>query len=110
MWWQLGGSLNFARVTPEEGRALYRRSLEIARANNDEKGKLARVYLALEELRIGSADAEESRRQAIEATSGLAEPWCQTLVDRLREYRAPRRTEKNADEGTDKSAPSGFRN
>jgi tetratricopeptide (TPR) repeat protein len=81
------GLIEFRSGHPEQGRALYRRSLETARAIKEEKGELARVYLAFEELRIRSPFAEESRREAIEATSNLTEPWCQTLVDRLRGYR-----------------------
>lgn len=83
------GLIEFRSGRPDQGRALYRRALQVARAIKDETGKLAEVYLAFEELRIASPQAEQSRLEALEATSHLTDPWCQVLVDRLQKYRPP---------------------
>jgi tetratricopeptide (TPR) repeat protein len=68
------GLIEFRAGHQEQGRELYRRASQIARAIKDEKGKLAQVYLAFEELRVAAPHAEQSRREALEATSHLTEP------------------------------------
>jgi len=80
------GLIEFRSGRIEAGRALYRESFDVARDFNLERGKLALVYLALEELRSGLPSAEESRRKALDAASGLTELWCQVVVSRLRSY------------------------
>jgi tetratricopeptide (TPR) repeat protein len=83
------GLIEFRRGHPELGRALYRRALEHAHTLRDAKAEMAYVYLAFEELRIGSPEAEEVRQAAIEATEGLTDSWCRTVIERLRNYRRP---------------------
>jgi tetratricopeptide (TPR) repeat protein len=83
------GLIEFRRGHPEKGRVLYRRALEYARALRDAKAEMAQVYLAFEELRIRSPQAEAVRREAINATTGLSDLWCQAVIDRLRKYRSP---------------------
>lgn len=80
------GLVEFRSGRPDVGREFYHRALAIARATRDPKGVIAWIYLAMEELRTGSPQSEEVRREAIEAARELSEPWGLALVDRLRKY------------------------
>ena len=70
-----------------EGRLLYEKAIAIARCQPDhEHESVARVYLALEELRAGSSEAE-ALRNCSEASTNLTNPSYIPLVERLRRYR-----------------------
>jgi hypothetical protein len=73
--------------TNERGKAaLFGGDLGGPRSTTRE-GIIARIYLALEELRIGSDKAEELRKEALDVADELVELYQRKLVSRLREYR-----------------------
>jgi Flp pilus assembly protein TadD len=81
------GLLEFRSGRPDVGRRLYRLSIEQGRRLGDHvRESLARVYLALEELRLGAPGAEALREEALKSASGLTDPGQLALVERLRRF------------------------
>jgi tetratricopeptide (TPR) repeat protein len=80
------GLIAFRASRPDHGRTLYAEAIHSARAFKDWRGPAARIHLALEELRIGSAHAEQLRTNALEEAAALDEPWGRPLIARLKAY------------------------
>jgi tetratricopeptide (TPR) repeat protein len=73
------GQLDFARL-------LYLDAIHASKAFKDWRAPVAQIHYAFEELRIGSPQAEDLRRSALEASDKLIEPWCRSLATRLKNY------------------------
>ena len=86
------GLICFRNGDYDGGRALYQRAIGLGAAmKDDQREAVARVYYAFEELRIGSPNAEELRKQAIEGAKALISPDLKHLVQLLENYRTPLR-------------------
>ena len=85
VWLATWGLIAFRDNNPEIGRQLYSRAIEIGKKIEDVRVEpLARVYYALEELRIGSKQSEEIRKEAIAGAVVLTHPSLTVVVERLK--------------------------
>lgn len=82
------GLIAFRSGDSAKGRMLYKEAIEDAKAIRDKtRENLARIWRAFEELRIGSPEAEELRKEAVVEAGELTESWHIALNERLRLYR-----------------------
>jgi tetratricopeptide (TPR) repeat protein len=78
------GMLRFRKGRIEEGRALYRESLNIAKqTKNAVLHADAMIHLAIEEIRSGSGAAEECAAAALRASENQLSPTTAVLLKRL---------------------------
>ena len=81
------GLVAFRSGDHASGRTLYQVAIETAKAARDNKNEnLARIHLAFEELRVGSPEAEQLRKEAVEKAGALTESWHIALKERLRHF------------------------
>ncbi len=82
------GLVAFRSGLPETGRSLYDEAIRMARVKHDDGRRIiARIYLALEESRIGSDNAGGLRQEAIRlASSGLISPLGNAFAGQLKRY------------------------
>jgi tetratricopeptide (TPR) repeat protein len=83
------GLVYFRSGNPDLGRRFYQDAISFARLKGDPKGIIARLYLAQEEVRIGSEDSESIKNDAIHAARSNHEPWVQLLIERLQGGKQP---------------------
>jgi Flp pilus assembly protein TadD len=82
------GLIAFRSGNPGLGRSLYNEAIRLARAKQDEEREiLAKIYLALEESRVGSPHAVSLRQEAADlASSRLVDPLGNALAERLKRF------------------------
>jgi len=80
------GLIDFRAGRTVEGRLKYYQAISAAHGSCREKGLIARIYLAMEELRIGSDQAETLRKEALDVGKELDEPHQRNLITRLKNY------------------------
>lgn len=80
------GMIEYRSNRLQKGKELYLKAIERARQCSDDREHIASIYLAFEELRAGTSDAESFRARALEASNKLTDPSHLLLVDRLRNY------------------------
>jgi tetratricopeptide (TPR) repeat protein len=78
------GLIEFRSGRAAQGRSLYRSAIDLGRRLQDKKEAIARIYYAMEEVRVRSADAETICREAIEHARALREPADVALVEKLK--------------------------
>jgi len=83
------GLIEFRSGRIESGRLLYRRSIELAHRMQHDAEKVARIYFAIEELRVKSPQSELVRKEAIDGAESLSQPWQAVLLRRLERYKPP---------------------
>jgi len=102
------GLIAFRSGDPEAGRVLYRAAIDLGNRIGNGSQKIARIYYALEELRIQSAEAETTRLHALNEATTLTEHWQVALVERLKRYKAGLKVARPGSQGQP-PAPSGER-
>ena len=83
-----GGLVAYRLGQHRSGRKGYLRAVQIAQHCDDDRiGALAQMFLAREELRIRSPEAELYRKQAIDAADSIDSVDVRAVAGRLRDYK-----------------------
>lgn len=82
------GLIEFRRGHPNRGRQLYRQAIGMAATQGlDDVGAIAKIYHAVEEIRIGSSDCAAIENEAKEAAKKLSGPFRSVFSEKLRKAR-----------------------
>lgn len=84
VWLATWGLIAFRDNNPSVGRQLYSKAIELGKQVGDIRESLARVYYALEEMRIGAADARQIQKEALDGAVVLTDPSLTVVVQRLK--------------------------
>jgi tetratricopeptide (TPR) repeat protein len=81
------GLIAYRSGLPDLGRSLYRSATAAGDRLGDVTATIARIHFALEEVRLGSADAEATVKEALSAAAKLTEPAYRPVVDQLKNFK-----------------------
>jgi hypothetical protein len=84
VWLATRGLIAFRNGDMVLGRSLYEAAISLGHRTKDDCESVARLYYAMEELRVASPNAETLRKEALDKAAMLREPSLMAVVEKVR--------------------------